>query len=196
MIMFFSNCSFSPSVEPEKEEKVRIYDSEAIRHFMNGEIYAMHGNYAMAVLEFQDAARIDTTSSTIYNSLGEAYIQMGKLDNAKNVLKKSIVIDSLNYLARKNLTDIYFSEGNIEFAEKEYKILSQYLPDEIDIDYKLADIYLRTNRFAESLTAYENIFRKDRSQIPALERAAEILFLSKNFQKATTYFDFISIGSR
>ena len=75
--------------------------------------------------------------------------------------------------------------------EDEYNFLSNKLTDNIDIDYKIAEIYIRTNRIAEALEKYENIFRKDRSQIGALERASEILFLTKNFQKSSQYFDFL-----
>ena len=173
------------------EKTVKIYNSEAIRHYMNGEIYSMNGNYPMAVLEYQDALKFDSTSSTIYSSLGNAYIQIGKINNAKKLLSKAVEIDSANFHARKQLTDIIYSESNFELAEKEYNKLPKVIFDNLDIDYKLADIYLRTNRIADALKTYEDIFRKDRSQIGALERAAEILFLSKNFDKASIYFDFL-----
>ncbi len=189
-LVLFNCAGKQPEVKPEEE--VKIYDSEAIRHFMNGEIYSLHGNYAMAVLEYQDAAKIDSSSSTIYKSIGDAYINLGKYDNAKKALVKAIKLDSLNYEARKQLADIIFFEGNYKAAEKRYDKLTGKLPENLDIDYKLAEIYLRTERISEALQKYENIFRKDRSQIAALERAAEILFLSKNFNKAAQYYNFLT----
>lgn len=184
------NCAGKkPEVKPGEE--IKIYNSEAIRHFMSGEIYSLHGDFAMAVLEFQDAARIDSNSTTIYASIGNAYINLGKYDNAKKYLRKAVALDTANYMARKQLADINFAEGNITQAEQEYDALSGKLDDNLDLEYKLAEIYLRTNRVAEALQKYEDIFRKDRSQIGALERAAEILFLSKNFDKAARYFDFL-----
>ncbi|MFP4547655.1 MAG: tetratricopeptide repeat protein [Fidelibacterota bacterium] len=190
-VLLFNCAGKRPPVkQPEEEQK--IYDSEAIRHFMNGEIYSLHGNYAMAVLEYQDAAKIDSSSSTIYKSIGDAYINLGKYENAKKALLKAVQLDSLNYEARKQLTDIIFFEGDYKDAEKRYKRLSDKLPENLDIDYKLAEIYLRTERIQEALQKYENIFRKDRSQIAALERAAEILFLSKNFNKAAQYYNFLA----
>ncbi len=189
-LVLFNCAGKQPAVKPE--EDLKIYDSEAIRHFMNGEIYALHGNYAMAVLEYQDAAKIDSSSSTIYKSIGDAYINLGKYDNAKKALVKAVSLDSLNYEARKQLADIIFFEGDYDAAENRYNLLSNKLPEDLDIDYKLAEIYLRTERISEALQKYENIFRKDRSQIAALERAAEILFLSKNFEKAAQYYNFLT----
>ncbi|MBN2281901.1 MAG: tetratricopeptide repeat protein [Candidatus Marinimicrobia bacterium] len=188
--LFLIHCAGKKPDTLEKEP-IKIYNSEAIRHYMNGEIYSLHGDWAMAAIEYQDAARFDSTSTTIYASIGNAFLNLGKLDNAEVALMTAVELDSCNYIARKQLADIKFTEGNFETVEKEYNFLAAKLTENIDIDYKLADIYLRTKRIAEALEKYENIFRKDRTQLGALERAGEILFLSKNFNKAAQYFDFL-----
>ena len=45
----------------------------AIHHFMQGEFLLNQGNYALAVLEFQDALDIDPNASTIHISIADAY---------------------------------------------------------------------------------------------------------------------------
>ena len=50
----------------------------AIHHFMQGEFLLNQGNYALAVLEFQDALSIDPNASTIHISIADAYRRLGR----------------------------------------------------------------------------------------------------------------------
>ena len=45
----------------------------AIHHFMQGEFLLNQGNYALAVLEFQDALDIDPNAPTIHISIADGY---------------------------------------------------------------------------------------------------------------------------
>ena len=50
----------------------------ALHHFMQGQFLMNQGNYALAVLEFQDALMFDPNISTIHLSMADAYIRLGK----------------------------------------------------------------------------------------------------------------------
>ena len=50
----------------------------AIHHFMQGEFLLNQGNYALAVLEFQDALDIDPNASTIHISIADANRPLGR----------------------------------------------------------------------------------------------------------------------
>ena len=65
----------------------------AIHHFMQGEFLLNQGNYALAVLEFQDAISIDPNASTIHVSIADAYRSMYAKVN-EDVLNEEL-IDSL-----------------------------------------------------------------------------------------------------
>jgi len=81
-----SKSKLKPKTTDIKSEARKLYNSKAIQHFMDGETCSLQGNYAMAVIEYLDALRYDTTSSTIYVSLGKAYINLGKFDNGMKAL--------------------------------------------------------------------------------------------------------------
>ena len=66
----------------------------AIHHFMQGEFLLNQGNYALAVLEFQDAISIDPNASTIHVSIADAYRRLGRAKRAENHLKIAIDLDS------------------------------------------------------------------------------------------------------
>ena len=50
----------------------------AIHHFMQGEFLLNQGNYALAVLEFQDALEIDPNAATIHISIADGYRRLGR----------------------------------------------------------------------------------------------------------------------
>ena len=56
----------------------------AIHHFMQGEFLLNQGNYALAVLEFQDALNIDPNASTIHISIADAYRRLGRSKHAED----------------------------------------------------------------------------------------------------------------
>ena len=58
----------------------------ALHHFMQGEFLMNQGNYALAVLEFQDAINLDPNASTIHVSIADAYRRIGKNRHAEKDL--------------------------------------------------------------------------------------------------------------
>ena len=71
-----------------------ISDKElALDHFMQGEFLMNQGNYALAILEFQDAIELDPNASTIHVSISDGYRRIGKLDKAENHLIIALELD-------------------------------------------------------------------------------------------------------
>jgi len=186
-----SKSKIKPQTTDIKSKESKSYNSRAIQHFMDGETYSLQGDYAMAVIEYLDALQYDTTSSTIYVSLGKAYINLGKIDNGIRALENAIRLDSTDYEAREILAQVYFLSGKTEKAEREYEVLNRAKPDDPEIQYQLAIIYLKINKIPKALEIYESIFKKDSTQSEALEKAAEISIISKDLEKAIYYYDLL-----
>ena len=66
----------------------------AIHYFMQGEFLLNQGNYALAVLEFQDALDIDPNAATIHISIADGYRRLGRSKHAENHLEIAIDLDS------------------------------------------------------------------------------------------------------
>ena len=73
----------------------------AIHHFMQGEFLLNQGNYALAVLEFQDALDIDPNAATIHVSIADGYRRLGRSKHAENHLEIAITLDSNDITARE-----------------------------------------------------------------------------------------------
>ena len=80
----------------------------AIHHFMQGEFLLNQGNYALAVLEFQDALSIDPNASTIHVSIADAYRRLGRSKHAEDHLRISIDLEPEDLSSREQLGHLYF----------------------------------------------------------------------------------------
>ena len=54
---------------------------------MQGQFLLNQGNFALAVIEFQDAILLDPNAVTIHISLADAYRRIGKVDRAMDHLQ-------------------------------------------------------------------------------------------------------------
>ena len=97
----------------------------AIHHFMQGEFLLNQGNYALAVLEFQDALNFDPNASTIHISIADAYRRLGRANHAENHLKIAIDLDPGDFSAREMLGHIYLINRDYSAAEGTFLTLSK-----------------------------------------------------------------------
>ncbi len=80
-IILLTGCADKPPViledlEPVKREVMAPEPKEntqAIAHFMDGQLFMAQGNYSMAILEFQDAMELDPKAVAITVSMAECY---------------------------------------------------------------------------------------------------------------------------
>jgi len=83
LIILIGGCSQHP--EPVLDQSVKLIvendqepNPEALKYFMDAQLYLSQNNYPMAIIELQDALRLDPTVSSIHVSLGEALWKLGK----------------------------------------------------------------------------------------------------------------------
>ena len=90
----------------------------ALNHFMQGEFLMNQGNYALAILEFQDAIELDPNASTIHVSIADGYTRIGKLSKAEDHLGIALELDSEEKEALEMLGQIFLSQKRYEEAKK------------------------------------------------------------------------------
>ena len=175
---FLASCSQGPSPEiniPEEPEQIRLdIDADALTHFMDGQLYFSQGDYAMAVLEFQDALKSDSTIGTIHVSLAESYWQLGKVERAENHLKLALKKDPNDTEASEMLANQYVLRQLYPQAIKIYQNLWNTNPDNIDYGYALANLAKVQEKYTEALEVYLKIHERYPERIKPLENAAQI----------------------
>ncbi|HSD63783.1 MAG TPA: tetratricopeptide repeat protein [Ignavibacteriaceae bacterium] len=114
--------------------------TKAMEFFINGSIYETKGDYANAVLEFQDALKYDT-SAGIYYALAKNYFFLRKVPQSLQYAKKAVKLNSDQLEYQSLLADIFSYASQFDSAavvlenmiEKDSTSLTSY--------YRLARIY-------------------------------------------------------
>ena len=99
----------------EIEETDKDYKKKALDHFINGSIAEAKGDYATAVLEFQDALSLDTNAG-VYYALGKNYYNLNKLSLAIQNARKAVDLnpDQKEYYVL--LSNVYSSAKQFDSA--------------------------------------------------------------------------------
>ena len=77
----FPTLSEEKPTEEEKESKT-VENSEVIQLFMDGLMFMEQGDYSRAIIEFQDAIELGSSSAEIYYSISECYWMIQKYDKS------------------------------------------------------------------------------------------------------------------
>ena len=156
----------------------------ALNHFMQGEFLMNQGNYAMAILEFQDAIELDPNASTIHVSIADGYRRVGKLSKAEDHLGIALELDSEEKEALEMLGQIFLSQKRYLEAKETYQELSDLDPDNVDYIYTLADL-ARINRDWElAIDYYIQGYEINSLAVAGLEQALQIALTISNYNRA------------
>ena len=100
--IFLANCATTSSEIPEspiKEFKIEEKTLESIdpfggvQFFMDGMMFFEQGNYARAILEFQDAIDAGSNSAEVLFNMSEAYWMLQKYEKSILFANQAIAMD-------------------------------------------------------------------------------------------------------
>ena len=82
-IFMITGCSQLPVPAAEQSvtetvESKQEPNPEALKHFMDAQLYISQNNFPMAIIELQDALRLDPTEGSIHVSLAESFGTLAK----------------------------------------------------------------------------------------------------------------------
>ena len=178
----FSTFFFSFLIVLQSENIVN--EELALHHFMQGEFLMNQGNYALAILEFQDAISLDPNASTIHVSIADGYTRLGKLNRAENHLKIAIDLDPDYKEGLDMLGQIYFSQKKYLDAQIIYKKLNLLEPSNLDYIFTLADLYRIQKKWDTAIDYYLQGYQVNTFAINGLEQALQIALTTSKFIRA------------
>jgi tetratricopeptide (TPR) repeat protein len=117
------NCSGQKDIVKNDQSKKIITEKtdsdlkdEALDHFINGSTAEAKGDFATAILEYQDAIRLDK-SAGIYYALAKNYFFLKKLSLALENARHAVAMDSTQGDYYDLLSDVYTAGNQIDSAE-------------------------------------------------------------------------------
>lgn len=141
-IIVLAGCSSSDqTVDDKPESTVFEPDPEkAMNHFLNGLASEAKGDFATAILEFQDAVKLDP-SAGIYYSLAKNYYFLDKLSLALTNIKKAIQLQNTNVEYYDLLQEIYQTGNEPDSAAAVLEKIIELDSSRVAAYYNLARIY-------------------------------------------------------
>jgi len=130
----------------------------ALEHFIDGTVYEMKGEYAKAVLEFQDALRYEK-SHGIYLSLSKNYSYLRKHSLAIEAGKEAVRMSPENLDYRRNLAETLGRAFQPDAAAEQYREILARDSSARDAWYGLARIE-QSRKPRQALSTYEAILER------------------------------------
>jgi len=154
----------------------------ALQHFVDGSVFEMKGEYAQAVLEYQDALRYEKDDA-VYFALAKCYSQLGKhtlaIENGREAVK--LAPEKLDY--RKNLANAYIAAYELDAAAQEYEEIVKRDSNTIENWYSLARLYQVRNP-QKALGVFEVMTQRFGADWDVLMQIAELYSQMGQFEKA------------
>ncbi|MEE9189661.1 MAG: tetratricopeptide repeat protein [Candidatus Neomarinimicrobiota bacterium] len=198
-ILFFvvSSCSQKPEIKPpdtqvptpsiEQNQSGNLpINPKALRHFMDGQLYLNQGDYAMAIVELQEALMLDPDVSTIYVSLSECYWYLEKPNRALSYLKKALELSPDDIDAREIMANQLVLRRLFDKAEEQYLILIESYPENAEYYFAMGELAKLQQKYEKALYYYRKTFELNPNVLEALELASEAAY---NLQKYDVIFE-------
>lgn len=183
--------STSPNLKGELPNKVQIEKApnpEGLRHFMDGQMMLNQGDFAMAILEFQQAVELDPDVGAIHTSIAECYWNLGKPELAEKHLVKALTLDSNDEQALKMLADQYILQKNYAKAQESFRTLQGLNPNEARYLIALGELEKVNQNYSEALNYYLEAFELEPSRLELLETSGRFALQLNDFEQARSIF--------
>ncbi len=159
-------------------------ESLALNYFMQGQFLMNQGNYALAVIEFQDALTLDPNAGTIHISIAEAYRNIGKEKRSINHLMIALELNPEDQDAMKMIGQLFISQKNFKEAEIYFLKLNKADPENLDFLYTLADLARLKKQWNTAIDYYIRIYKVNSLAINSLEQALKISISTDNMARS------------
>lgn len=144
-----NGCAFRSGVvktTPPAKQKVSY---KARDHFLQGLYYQQQGQYNEALVEYYQALHFDSTSATIYRTIGENYMLLGHYEMAESMLKKALHLDRNNPRTLNMLVECALRQGDNNKAARYLEAYLKVRPYDNEARQMLILLYQQMGRDLE-----------------------------------------------
>ena len=211
--LIFFGCSSSKTAEKspvvKSTKNVVLSEQDKMKYdfmFFNANKERMIGNYQLSAGLFLQCIELDPSQPTAYYELANIFDLTNQNKEAIIYAQKAVSLNGENYWYRFLYAHLLQKSNNIDEAVKQYQILSQKNPHNIDLLYNLAGTQLYSGKYEDALKTYNKLeaevgiseeisIQKQKIYIKLnnIEKAAEELTkLSKQFPEETKYQGYLA----
>ncbi len=180
------------AIKNSPRELIKDPDPEALRLFMNGQMLMNQGDFAMAIIEFQEALELDPEVGTIYTSIAECYWNIGKPELSLKNLNVALSKNPEDEEALKMMADQLIATKKYDEAIKPFKKLSELDGQNTSYIIALAELNKLKKNYLNTVNLYLEAYAIEPSRIELLESAGRYALQLENKDKAKSIFKDLS----
>jgi tetratricopeptide (TPR) repeat protein len=156
----------------------------ALRHFIDGSVQQMRGDYAQAVLEFQDALRYGREPAVFF-ALAGSYSALGKHALAIETGREAVRLAPDNTEYRRALAQVYLAAFQIDSAAQQYEEIVRRDSSDTDAWFGMGRVY-ESNRPLRAVKVYEAMLDRFGPEWTILLQVAELYNKQGQFENAAS----------
>ena len=197
-LIFYGCQSSKPPILEEAVKKnspkdlIKDPDPEALKLFMNGQMLMNQGDFAMAIIEFQEALELDPEVGAIYTSIAECYWNIGKPELSLKNLNVALSKNPEDEEALKMMADQLIATKKYDEAIKPFKKLRELDGQNTSYIIALAELNKLKKNYLNTVNLYLEAYAIEPSRIELLESAGRYALQLENKDKAKSIFKDLS----
>ncbi|MFA6456028.1 MAG: tetratricopeptide repeat protein, partial [Bacteroidota bacterium] len=174
--------------DPHTARQVSEQDrSTAMQLFIDGSLKESKGQFAEAILDYQDALRYDHDPA-IFFALAKSYAQLRRYQPAEENAAKAIAHEPSKVEYREVLAQIYINSGQFERAANEYRTILSLDPNNPTATYTLAQLLERVKPM-EALELYQSLIARQGPTWEVMLQIAQLNSTLQRYDKAAEAFE-------
>ncbi len=154
----------------------------AMDRFISGNLNDLKGQFAQAILDYQDALKLYPDPS-IMDAMAQDYLRLNKPDNAVEEARSAIAIEPANIDYRRTLAQAYLAGFQIDSARAEYSTIISMDTTDLEDMIVLAQLYQRDkpDRAAE---LYNKVLEIHGPDLPTMMQLVQIYNATGKYDKS------------
>jgi tetratricopeptide (TPR) repeat protein len=173
----------SPEANPAELRQVPTQEQNlALQHFIDGSVNELKGEFAQAVLDYQEALRYDKDHA-IYFALSRAYGMLNKTVPALEAAREAVALAPTVREYRRNLAAMYLASMKPDSAILQYEELVRLDSSNIESWFNLARLY-QGRAPLKALDLYRRITERFGPQWDVLLQTADLCNKLSKFDQA------------
>ena len=180
----------SAAATDEKPARIQVDEkqrSAAMQLFIDGSLKESKGQFAEAILDYQDAVRFDHDPAIFY-AMAKCYAQLRRFAPAAENAAAAISFDPEKVEYRELLAQIYLNAGQFDKAAEEYRNILKIQPSSTTAAYTLAQLLERVKPL-EALDLYQSIIDRQGPTWEVLLQMAQLNSALQRYDKAAIAFE-------
>jgi len=162
-------------------------DFSADVHFILAGIYADEEDYEKVITELRHVIRADPSFTDVYIPLGQALKESQRLDEAIEILEKSLnykLSPELSLIAHELLGELYFLKKDFDTAIHYYKKVKKMEPENISHYLALSSSYMKVGAHGDAINTILEAIKFEPKNVNLLLQMSSIYITMEQYDKA------------